>query len=52
MDTESDMSMIEGKNSRWQAPEITKGFTNYSGKVDVYSYGFVLYQLLTGRSKL
>lgn len=30
-------SIINSNHLRWRAPEITKGLTNYSGKVDVYS---------------
>jgi len=42
------MSLAGICNPRWRPPEITKGF-KYDRKVDVYSYGLVLNEMLTGK---
>eukprot|EP01113_Clastostelium_recurvatum_P027067 TRINITY_DN3259_c0_g1_i3.p1 TRINITY_DN3259_c0_g1~~TRINITY_DN3259_c0_g1_i3.p1 ORF type:complete len:1121 (-),score=263.78 TRINITY_DN3259_c0_g1_i3:24-3272(-) len=35
-------------NPRWRPPEITKNTGGYNEKVDVYCYGLVLWEMLTG----
>lgn len=47
--TESGMLMTKNIGTpNWMAPEIC-GSGNYSSKVDVFSFGFILYELLTGK---
>jgi len=36
-------------NPRWRPPEITKGVTTYDGKVDVYCFGLVFFEMVTGK---
>jgi len=47
---EGSMTMTLGGicNPRWRPPEITKNIGHYSEKVDVYSFGLVVWEILTG----
>jgi len=46
---DTEMSLAGICNPRWRAPEITKGETRYDGKIDVYCFGLVLYEMLTSK---
>jgi serine/threonine protein kinase len=44
-------SVFNGGTLAWTAPEIfnaRRGLSNYSAKSDVYSYGIVIYEVLSG----
>ncbi|EGC28848.1 hypothetical protein DICPUDRAFT_100013 [Dictyostelium purpureum] len=43
-----EMTLAGVCNPRWRAPEITKGL-NYNEKIDVYSFGLVVYEIYTGK---
>ncbi|KAH3731811.1 Serine/threonine-protein kinase STY46 [Pelomyxa schiedti] len=43
-----DQTMTYIGNPRWRAPEVTRG-ERYSSKVDVYSFGLILWELITGK---
>lgn len=44
---ELDGAMLEGNNPVWLAPEILLQ-QNYNEKVDVYSFGLILFEMLSG----
>ncbi|EFA74867.1 protein tyrosine kinase [Heterostelium album PN500] len=46
---EEEMTLAGICNPRWRPPEITKGMKNYCEKVDVYSFGLVIYEIYTGK---
>ncbi|KAN0019805.1 hypothetical protein ACTFIU_003027 [Dictyostelium citrinum] len=43
-----DMTLSGITNPRWRSPELTKGLV-YNEKVDVYSFGLVVYEIYTGK---
>jgi serine/threonine protein kinase len=47
LETECDMRSAETGTLRWMAPEMIS-HKHYSKKVDVYSFGIVLWELVTG----
>jgi len=48
-EVEVEMTLAGICNPRWRPPEITRGITTYDGKVDVYSYGLVLFEMISGK---
>jgi len=51
IDIDNGMTLLAG-TPKWEAPEVLvskKGKRNYSKGVDVYSFGMVLYEMLTGQ---
>lgn len=42
------MFITLGGNLRWQAPEIMSGQSNLTPQADVYSFGIVCYEILSG----
>jgi len=43
------MKGTDQRSVRWRSPEQIRGLTSYSGKVDVYGYGLILYELVTAK---
>eukprot|EP01114_Cavostelium_apophysatum_P016002 TRINITY_DN4485_c0_g1_i4.p1 TRINITY_DN4485_c0_g1~~TRINITY_DN4485_c0_g1_i4.p1 ORF type:complete len:288 (-),score=86.13 TRINITY_DN4485_c0_g1_i4:149-1012(-) len=46
---QSTMTLAGICNPRWRPPEITKGVVNYNGKVDVYCFALILYEMVTNK---
>ena len=44
--TDENINTIMTGTKKWMAPEVMTG-TNYTNKADVYSYGMLLYEILT-----
>lgn len=49
MDDDDTFKAHNAGTMQWMAPEILKSSTHFTSKVDVYAYGILLTEILTGR---